>query len=209
MTLKFSGTVHNIFWKFFGRSEQVLIFDSVFMVLQSQNFSFSKNFYSLSAIFKKTLKSANKNNFSFIIFMTYKILEASRIYIVLLGYCEHLKSYIILGKSLPIPSDNLTSSSSIYILQNKFIYSIGKLFQVMCVVLYYMFIWTKYKWQVLSYQSKVSHFHCFILQYQLVGCDKLVLLLHCIYIWFGYFVGFSCNQLKTNSTIPVNYCSPK
>ena len=56
---------------------------------------------------------------------------------------------------------------------------------------------------MLPYQSKVyklyrysSHFHCFILQYRLVGCDKLVLL-YCIYIWFGFTLVYSWNQLKT------------
>ena len=52
-----------------------------------------------------------------------------------------------------------------------------------------MFIWTKHKWQMLLYQWKVykfsSHFHCFILQYRLMGCDKLILF-YCVYIWFRF-----------------------
>ena len=41
-----------------SESEQVLTFDSVFMALQSQNFSFSKKFYSFSRISKRMLMSA-------------------------------------------------------------------------------------------------------------------------------------------------------
>ena len=103
MTLKFSGAVHNVFWKFSWKFEQVLTFDSVFMTLQFQNFSFSKKLYSFSAIFKRMLTTAIflKKFFHYfygIIFVEYNI-RAFRIYIVLLGYCKHLKSYIILSES--------------------------------------------------------------------------------------------------------------
>ena len=46
-----------------SQSEQFLTFDLVFMALQSQNLSFSKFFYSFSAIFKRMLKSEIFLNF--------------------------------------------------------------------------------------------------------------------------------------------------
>ena len=53
-----------------SQSEQVPTFDSVFMALQSQNFSFSNKFYSFSTIFKRMLMSAIFSKIFFIHFMT-------------------------------------------------------------------------------------------------------------------------------------------
>ena len=63
-----------MYFEFFRRLEQVLTFNSVFMTLKSQKFSFSKHFYSFSAIFEWMLMPAILRKLFFIILMTRKIL---------------------------------------------------------------------------------------------------------------------------------------
>ena len=86
--------------------------------LQNQNFSFSKRFYSFSAIFKRMLTSTIQKKIFFSLFLWHIYIQNIYIqnfisfqdiyiYMVLFGYCKHLKSYIILSKSVEVFKDKI------------------------------------------------------------------------------------------------------